>query len=248
MRTPVSFTALVGILVIGSWVESQAQWLVDVESGLAVNGYNDVRIPGSTGTSISLTDDLHPDAQGFWRVRVGRRFGERHQLSLVIAPLRLQAEGRVSHSIMFTDVTFPAATELRSLYRFDSYRLAYAYDVYRRRTLRIAAGATAKIRDAAIRLTSDAQVAEKSNTGFVPLLHVAVDWDLWGRLRVVLDIDALAAPQGRAEDILLALSGRVSHSLRLKAGYRMLEGGADNDDVYNFTLVNYALVGMAWEI
>lgn len=247
MRIPVPFTVLVGFLVLGSWVESQAQWLVDVESGLAVNGYNDVRIPGSIGTNISLTDDLHPDAQGFSRVRIGRRFGERHQLSLLIAPLRLKAEGQVSHPIVFTDVVFPAATELRSLYRFDSYRLTYAYDVYRRETLRIAAGATAKIRDAAIRLTSDAQVAEKSNTGFVPLLHLAVDWDVSARLRVVLDIDALAAPQGRAEDILLALSGRLSDSLRLRAGYRMLEGGADNDKVYNFTLVNYVLVGMGWE-
>ena len=247
MRIPVLLTALVGFLILGSWVESRAQWSVDVESGLAVNGYNDVRIPGSTGTSISLTDDLHSDAQGFWRVRIGRRFGERHKLSLLIAPLRLQAEGRLSHPIVFTSVIFPAGTELRSLYRFDSYRLTYAYDVYRRKTLRIAAGATAKIRDAAIRLTSDAQVAEKSNTGFVPLLHLAVDWDVSGRLRVVLDVDALAAPQGRAEDVLLALSGRLNESLHLRAGYRMLEGGADNDEVYNFTLVNYALVGIAWE-
>jgi hypothetical protein len=30
----------------------------------------------------------------------------------------------------------------------------------------------------------------------------------------------------------------------LKAGYRLLEGGADNDEVYNFTLVNYATIGL----
>jgi hypothetical protein len=234
-------------LTFGSSAESRAQWTLDFESGVAVGGYNDVGIPGTTGTRFSLTDDFDPDPQAFWRMRVGRRFGERHRLSLLIAPLRLQADGRPSHSITFTNVTFPAETELRSLYRFDSYRLTYAYDVYRRKMLRIAAGATAKIRDAAIRLTSDAQVAEKSNTGFVPLLHLAVDWDVSSRLRVVLDVDALAAPQGRAEDILLALSGRLNDSLGLRAGYRMLEGGADNDEVYNFTLVNYALVGMAWE-
>jgi hypothetical protein len=227
--------------------ESPAQWSVDVESGLAVNGYNDVRIPGTTGTDFSLTDDLDSDPAIFWRLRVGRRLGGRHHLSVLVAPLRLEAAGRICRPIVFTGVIFPADTPLRSLYRFDSYRLTYAYDVVKQEGFRIAAGATAKIRDAAIRLTSDAQVAEKSNTGFVPLLHLAVDWDISHRLRVVLDVDALAAPQGRAEDILLALSGRLNNSLRLRAGYRMLEGGADNDEVYNFTLVNYALVGMAWE-
>jgi hypothetical protein len=29
----------------------------------------------------------------------------------------------------------------------------------------------------------------------------------------------------------------------LKAGYRLLEGGADNDEVYNFALINYAAFG-----
>ena len=247
MRLRILAVAAATSLTVGSSVESRAQWTVDFESGVAVSGYNDVGIPGSTGTRFSLTDDLDSDPRAFWRVRIERRFGERHQLSLLIAPLRLQAEGRVSHPIVFANATFPAATELRSLYRFDSYRLTYAYDVYRRKTLRIAAGATAKIRDAAIRLTSDAQVAEKSNTGFVPLLHLAVDWDVSHRLRMVLDVDALAAPQGRAEDILLALSGRLNDSLRLRAGYRMLEGGADNDEVYNFTMINYVLVGLVCE-
>jgi hypothetical protein len=31
--------------------------------------------------------------------------------------------------------------------------------------------------------------------------------------------------------------------LRLKAGYRILEGGASNDEVYTFALIHYALVG-----
>ena len=49
--------------------------------------------------------------------------------------------------------------------------------------------------------------------------------------------DALAAPQGRAEDVLAALTYGKSDKFRIKIGYRILEGGADNDEVYTFSLV-----------
>jgi hypothetical protein len=61
---------------------------------------------------------------------------------------------------------------------------------------------------------------------------------------LLLDGDALAAPQGRAEDVALAIWADLSKSLRLRAGYRLLEGGADNDKVYTFALVNYAFAGL----
>ena len=55
--------------------------------------------------------------------------------------------------------------------------------------------------------------------------------------------DALAAPQGRAEDVLLAATYKINRKIALKAGYRILEGGADNDEVYNFSLINYISAG-----
>ena len=64
------------------------------------------------------------------------------------------------------------------------------------------------------------------------------------KFSLLLDVDALAAPQGRAEDVLLAALFRISPALTLKAGYRFVEGGADNDAVYNFTLIHYAAVGL----
>ena len=47
----------------------------------------------------------------------------------------------------------------------------------------------------------------------------------------------------RAEDVLAALVFEASDTIDLKVGYRILEGGADNDEVYNFTLINYASIG-----
>ncbi len=55
----------------------------------------------------------------------------------------------------------------------------------------------------------------------------------------------MAAPQGRAEDVLIAATYKLSVKVALKTGYRILEGGADNDEVYNFSLFNYALVGLS---
>ncbi|MDP8255108.1 MAG: hypothetical protein P9M14_05120 [Candidatus Alcyoniella australis] len=51
------------------------------------------------------------------------------------------------------------------------------------------------------------------------------------------------APQGRAEDVLAALTVDLSDDARLRLGYRLLEGGADNDKVYTFAVIHYAALG-----
>jgi hypothetical protein len=55
--------------------------------------------------------------------------------------------------------------------------------------------------------------------------------------------DALAAPQGRAEDVLAALEMALGRNASFHVGYRLLEGGADVTEVYTFTLVNYLAIG-----
>jgi hypothetical protein len=55
---------------------------------------------------------------------------------------------------------------------------------------------------------------------------------------------ALAAPQGRVEEVIISATFSLTDHFELKAGYRILEGGADNDEVYNFALFNYASVGL----
>ena len=47
----------------------------------------------------------------------------------------------------------------------------------------------------------------------------------------------------RAEDIFVGLGYLVRPQFTLKAGYRILEGGADVDSVYNFALVHYLCLG-----
>gem|GEM_PF-4399935 len=64
---------------------SSGQWFLDFENGLAVPGYNDVRIPGDTGTLFSLSEELNLDSSYFFRLRVGFQWKSRHGLSLLAA-------------------------------------------------------------------------------------------------------------------------------------------------------------------
>jgi hypothetical protein len=228
-------------------VAAQARWQVDVETGLAVSGYNNVRIPGSTGTKLSLSRDLDIDQTVFWRARFSRMFGDKHSLSLLIAPLTFNAEGKLEKDLKFAGNEFAANTFVKAKYRFDSYRLTYRHDFYRRERLRFGLGLTGKIRDAAISVEGGGQRSEKANTGFVPLINFRAQWTISSHFGALLDGDALAAPQGRAEDVLLALTTSISKNLQFKIGYRLLEGGADNDEVYTFALVNYLVLGAVWK-
>ena len=217
----------------------------ELEAGVVFVGRNDVRIPGKGGTPISFADDLNTDPAPVFRVRLGYRFGERHLVTALYAPLQLNATGTVNRDVAFAGGTYPAGTPLLGVYRFDSYRLTYRYSFIRREGLEIAAGLTAKIRDAEVSLYG-VEARSKANTGFVPLVNVHVAWRPGGgRFGLLLDADALAAPQGRAEDVLLALTWALRDGLELRAGYRTLEGGADNDEVYSFAWLHYAVVGVA---
>lgn len=220
---------------------------LDLESGVAISGYNDVRYPGNSGTLISLSQDLNLEQSPFWRARISYGFGDRHKLSLLAAPLRLEGKGAVSNDIIFGAATFPAMTALKTKYRFDSYRITYRYEILRRDRLRIGIGFTGKIRDAAISIQGDGLTSEKANTGFVPLINFRFDLKISRMFGLLVDGDALAAPQGRAEDVLAAITADMANGIKIKLGYRILEGGADNDEIYTFALVNYLVLGVGWQ-
>ena len=216
----------------------------DLETGAVGTGYNNVRIPGDQGTLFSLKNDLISKTEIFFRIRVNYIIKSRHTLSLLYAPLETVSKGNLPYDIIFEGVTFPANTNLTGTYKFNSYRLTYRYEIVLKPKFEFGLGFTAKIRDAKISLASAGLESEKANVGFVPIINFRMLWKLDEKFGILLEGDALAAPQGRAEDILIAARYRLSDHLALKAGYRILEGGADNDVVYNFALFNYASVGL----
>ena len=223
---------------------AHAQAALDLETGYVFPGYNDVRIPGDTGTLFSLSEDLNTDREFFFRGRVSYVVGEKHTFSILVAPLSVHAAGIARERIRFALVEFSANSFLKADYRFDSYRFTYRYRVYRSSRLDLGLGVTGKIRDAEIRVESGDAIGLKKNVGFVPLINFHLAWVFAEPFSALLEGDALAAPQGRAEDVLLALCYRVDSQVSIKLGYRVLEGGADNDEVYTFSLFNYFAVGL----
>jgi hypothetical protein len=233
--------AVVFILLISVCLTASlnAQVILDFETGLVSTGYNDVRIPGNQGTLISFKDDLTPSSGIFYRIRFNYTFSSAHTLSLLFAPLTVKSEGRINKDVNFAGSVFPANEDLDGSYKFNSYRLTYRYDFVQNPTIEFGLGFTAKIRDARIALSSPEISAEKSNVGFVPIINFRLFWHSYEKLGFLLEGDALAAKQGRAIDVLFAASYKLSNQLGIKAGYRILEGGADNDEVYNFALFHY---------
>ena len=233
--------SLIIFIIHSSPVFSQVE--LDIETGSVFSGYNDVRSPGDGGTLFSLSEELKSDPGIFYRIRVIYDFNARHHLGVLFAPLSINSTGQLSRDLIFEGETFPANTPLESIYQFNSYRLFYRYDFFRKEKIELGVGFTAKIRDAKIAIQGNGIESEKTNVGFVPIVHFRLLWKFSTKFAFLLDGDALAAPQGRAEDILGALTMQVSDRIDLKLGYRILEGGADNDEVYTFTLINYASIG-----
>ena len=233
----------VGILFFP--VSAYCDWFFDTEVGYVWPGYIDVRIPNETGTLFSLKDDLPAESKLIYRLRLGYRFNPKHSVSILFAPLSLNAQGSVDKDIFFNGDFFPANTDLRAFYKFNSYRLTYRFDFVNAEKWKVGLGLTAKIRDAEVRLEDNEKSSSNTDFGFVPLLNFRVEWIFSTKMSLLLEGDALASPggQGRAEDVLLALFYRLNDSFNFKAGYRILEGGADVESVYNFTLLHYVIAG-----
>ncbi len=241
----IPISVLFVVAVIFSSLSAKAQLSLDIEGGAVITGYNNVRVPGDAGTLFSLTDDLNAKPTTFMRLRAGYTIKLRHTISVLYAPLTVKSDGSATFPIDFEGVTFPANTPLDASYTFNSYRITYRYDFVKRPKFELGLGVTAKIREAEIALKSQGLASSKTNVGFVPIINFRLNWIMNEKFGLLLEGNALAAPQGRAEDVLIAITYNLLDKVVLKTGYRILEGGADNDEVYNFSLFNYAVVGLS---
>ncbi len=236
--------SLLGLLAAATPNNATAQLFIDVEGGVAVLGRNDVRIPNEGGTDFSFVNDLDAEPTVALRLRVGWDITPRHHVSALLAPLSFTAAGAFDRPVDFEDVTFPAGAQIEGTYKFNSYRLTYRYTPIRSSRLRFGFGLSLKIRDARVALASETNAAESTDVGLVPLLNLDFAWRFAGRASLLLNADGAWAPQGRAEDVLLAVEYAPSDAVALRLGYRLLEGGADVDQVYNFALVHYGTFGV----
>jgi len=216
---------------------------LDLEAGPVWQTRNVFAVPGTTGTRISLADyDDGPFASG--RATLTWDFSPRWSARFVAAPLAVNVDFTPTAPVVFAGTTFPAGQPLNAGYRFNSWRMSGYYRFPSSSPLSFRLGLTAKIRDARIDISGANGSAEKSDTGFVPLIYAGARWQLAEGFALDLESDALGAPQGRAIDVSLKGDWSVSRSVSLYAGGRVLDGGADNDEVFSFATFWYGFVGV----
>ena len=228
-----------------SFQSLRAQFKVDAEGGVVFGtNYNDIRIPGIGGTLVDVSDQLKVSPKVFYRLRAGYTIANRHTISALFAPLTVNYKGSFDQNVNFNNAVFPGNQDVRVNYTFNSYRLTYRYDFIANDHWRVGAGFTGKIRDADVRFRNASSDQHYSNVGFVPLLNFYVGAKPDEHWTLILEGDALASKFGRAEDIFAGVSYNVNKNLGIKLGYRVVEGGADNEKIYNFTWINYASTGI----
>jgi len=259
MKTPLPMKTFLGVMFLllalvpapkslsaGS-EETTPRFEIEVEAGPVSQTVNDVQIPNTdAGTRFSLIDVvgkgpwLAPRVYFTWNIR------PRHSIRLLAAPLSYTEGGEFATPVDFNGEAFGAGVPTDATYQFNSYRVTYAYRFHAGDRWRWWVGLTAKLRDAKISLTQPGTSSEKTDLGFVPLLHLRGTYRFSENWRAVLDLDALAGGPGRAEDAAVKLVYRIDDNWKLSGGYRTVEGGADVDEVYSFAWLHYANISAAY--
>lgn len=233
------------VLVVPARGQEIRSTRIHLEAGAVWAARNVARIPGDTGDRFPLTG-LIRGGGGYGRVTAWHPLDGGQGLRLVIAPLRVHGTGPLAQPIRFEGQTFSAGVPTRATYQFHSYRLSWWRRLSRDPRAEWRIGATLKIRDAEVALRQGERAAASKNIGLVPLLHGGGDLQVAPGWRLLLDFDGLAAPQGRAADLGVQVGFQPAPGWLMTAGYRTLEGGADNRRVFSFAWLNYLAFGLGY--
>ena len=223
---------------------AQAELEVSLEAGQVWQNRNDVQIPPDAGGTRVELDEFGDGPYSAARLDLFYRFGSKHGVRLLYAPLTVEFDGTPTSNIDFDGTTFNAGTLTDFEYTFNSYRLTYFYALWGHKDDQLNIGFTAKVRDAEIVIRQGSTEKTYDNTGFVPLLFVDYQKKLGQNWKFKFNMDGLAGGPGRAFDVALKFRRALSKSTDLGIGYRTLEGGADNDEVFTFSWLNYAVIDL----
>ena len=226
---------------------ANAQTFVNLESGAFFTNINDIRY-GSNGTLFSLKNDFQTPVSPFLRLRIGFLTDEKNHFSILYAPLKIVETGTLANDILFDGNNFKANMPIEAVYMFNSYRFTYNRRIINKDNFNFGLGLSAKIRDAGVSLKNSELFKENFNVGFAPLINLIANWDISQKMGVNFFGEGIAASKGRAIDI--SLSGRYtfSESLQGNFGYRLLEGGANGTDRYNFIQLHFIFASLNYSI
>lgn len=222
-----------------------SQLFLDLEGNLIASvPYNDVMVPSANGTQIDLANDLNLQSSFTSRIRVNYIFTDKHLVSFLFAPLVMRSTGMIDQTVVYNGQSFKPNDPLEALYKFNSYRFTYRYLFVRNEDVILGLGLSANIRDSKITLQTGNKSSEFDNVGVVPLLNFYGLWSPFNNWMALVEGDVMVSANGRAEDVFAGIGYRFSDMFVLKGGYRLQEGGSNNEKIYNFACVNYAALGI----
>ena len=220
----------------------------ELEFGPVWQAKNNVRIPGDAGTEFSFKDLIGSGPYASGRFIFDWNIRERHGLRIEITPLQIDGNGTFDKPVSFAGTNFSSGTLTKGKYKFDTYRASYRYLFLVRDSWRMTVGATILVRDAKIELQQASLEASDSNVGVAPLLNFSTEWAFYRRWTAILDFEGLAGGPGRALDLAMKVRYDLTDRWSIGGGYRMLEGGVDSDDVYNFSWFNYGFLTAGYQL
>ncbi len=243
MKQIITFLFVLSFITI-----SNAQLRLSIESGYVTTQSNNVRVPNgdqNAGTLFSLNDDFDDGGSGvFFRGEIAYLINDRHTLEATAAPLTVEYNDSSKESIDFAQTNF-TGDNINGSYQFNTYRFSYRYRIINRSKFKFDLGASLLVRDARIALSQLEDTADDTDLGYVPLVSFQLSYATADRLSLLLKGDALVGPVGRAEDVFAGLLYEViKNKIEIKGGYRVIEGGADVDQVFNFAFFHFADLGL----
>lgn len=223
--------------------QENSRFSFELEIGPAWQSKNTVQVPNDLmGTRFSLKDLVGTGPWATGRVYFTWNINSKHSLRLLAAPFSYTETGVFDGPVNFAGESYQPDLPVDTTYQFNSWRVGYRWKFKDGERWTLWAGFTAKVRDAKIALAQGDTSSEDTDVGFVPLLAFTADYRFADRWHALFDFEGLAGGPGRAIDASLKVGYDINASWSVTAGYRMVEGGVDIDDVYNFAWFQYAVV------
>lgn len=219
---------------------------LEVESGGVWFSRNDTRIPGDEGTKFDFLDLTGDGPDPYVQFYATHAINERHALRLTLAPLTVEGTGQLNEEVRFEDDVSAPGVPTKGTYTFNTYRLTYRWMFHQDERWRWGFGAAVLVRDADITLEQGGKKQTSDDLGLVPLLHLYGEYKFNERISALVDVEGAWSPMGRAVDAALKARYEFDSGWYLATGYRTLEGGADNDDVYTFAWLHYAMLSAGY--
>ncbi len=239
------FRLSLSAMVAGLTLSAQTE--VNLEATAWNTRLNEVRKPAVGGTTFSFPALLGIGPTWAYRLDARWQLNPRHGLRVLLAPFEVSGTGSFPSPVTFQGRLFRPGEPTRGLYRFNSWRATWRYTLREDEGWTVCLGATAKIRDAKVQLEQNGEVTSTSNLGFVPLIHLSAERRFSPGWSAVFETDALGAKQGRAIDAALLVRWQATRRFHADLGYRLLEGGADNDEIYTWARLDGWRLGVGMQ-